>query len=98
MITERLFCVKLYEAGFWLHPGAAAHPKIHAKGQQNGDRQHYIESRVGSPTFHQPKWFEEVHAKKTCDKGKRHKEDRNDGESLHDLIHTVIDDRKISVQ
>src|SRR5215212_6321678 len=98
MITERLFCVKLCETGFWLHPGAAAHPKVHANGQQNGDCQHHIESGVGSPLFHQPKRLEEVHAKKTRDKCKRHKENSNDGESFHDLVHTVIDHRKIGVE
>lgn len=91
MITERLFCVKLCEAGFLLQPGASAHPKVHSKGQKEYDRKSDVEHWSGCPARQIAKRFEEVHAEIPCEKGQRHEQNGDDRQRFHDLIHPIVD-------
>lgn len=90
MITERLFCVKLCEAGFWLHPGAAPHPKEHNDWQRQDDRQGEIENGSGCPGLQVAKGFKKIHAEIPGKKCQGHKQYRDDGQGLHNLVHAVV--------
>src|SRR5687767_15488070 len=98
MITERLFCVKRWEAGFWLQPGAAPHPDIHADRHNKYSGKGEVKNRVGCPFPQVAKRLEKIHAEVACQEGEWHEQHGDDGEGFYDLVHAVIDHRQVRVQ
>src|SRR5512142_2284465 len=75
MITERLFCVKLWKgAVFFLKPGTAAHPEIHDEGEHENGSQSEVENWVGCPCFQIAERLEEIHPEIACQEGQRHEQ------------------------
>jgi len=81
-----------------LYPGAAAHPEVHPKREEqhdgNRDRK-YLPVRPADKVRHR---LEEIHAEKAGDEGDGHEEGGDDRQGLHYVIHTVVDHGKVGVQ
>ena len=100
MIPERLFCVKpdFEIICYTLNPGAAAHPKVHAKWEKKQDSKRCHECLAFRPADEVCNRLKEIHAKEAGDECDGHKEGCDDRQHFHDVIHAVVDNGQISIQ